>query len=200
MHQVGGANRFITQGMPSLIILFSVVVDCFLDARGVKSRPGRGLSSPVLQAVSLGLITLTLISGSPWMAWLRSNAPLLETDIWLARLGLQIGEATDGDVIVAAHAIGQISYYSDRRMVDLLGINDRVVAAGHPATSFRPGHNKWNYAYSISALRPDLVADEWGESNVYLADQPDYYQLENGIWLRKGGPRVDVEKLAQPYR
>jgi hypothetical protein len=39
----------------------------------------------------------------------------------------------------------------------MLGKNDRVVAHLASRTPFYPGHSKWDYAYSIGALRPDVV-------------------------------------------
>ena len=62
-------------------------------------------------------------------------------------------------------------------MIDLLGKNDRHIArllARLPAGAkpfFVPGHIKWDYAYSIGTLRPDVVAQLWWsprEADPYL--------------------------------
>ncbi len=71
---------------------------------------------------------------------------------------------------------------------------------GLPVTSFRPGHNKWNYEYSIMILQPDLVADEWGQLSIFLEDKHDYYRLKNGVWVRKNNTKVNVQGLGQTYR
>ena len=63
-------------------------------------------------------------------------------------------------------------YYSKRGGIDLLGKNDkhvanlepnRTVAPGVWNSTFYPGHNKWNYNYSIGILKPDMVAQYWGD-------------------------------------
>ena len=99
---------------------------------------------------------------------MTGNIPLLSSDIWRAKLGLHINKNTRANAVIAVHAAGQIPYYSNRNTIDLLGKNDSYVAKLPPTTKFRPGHNKWNYPYSIGKLQPDLIADEWGKSRHYL--------------------------------
>jgi len=200
--QVDAANRFITQGMPSVIILFSIVIERFVHSLGLtidfRNNQSRRLSKALVIGISLA--TLVLISGEPWFKWGVHNAPLLDADIWRAKLGVHIKNNTDESVIIATHASGQIPYYSNRQTIDLLGKNDIVVAKGSPATSFRPGHNKWDYEYSIMILRPDLIADEGGYLAKYLAEKPGYYRLENGVWIRNDTISINIEGLSRSYR
>jgi hypothetical protein len=50
-------------------------------------------------------------------------------------------------------------------MIDMFGKSDRTIAQLPPATDpatgapyeFIPGHNKWDYNYSIGQLEPDVV-------------------------------------------
>ncbi len=200
--QVEAANRFITQGMPSMIILFSIVIDRFLQTLEPKNDTKHlySISSSAMLAFGIGLATVIIISGANWFKWTIHNAPLLDADIWRTQLGIHIRDNTDENAVIAVHAAGQIPYYSNRQTVDLLGKSDPVVAMGLPATSFRPGHNKWNYEYSIMTLQPDLIADEWGKLSVFLADKPDYYRLTNGIWVRKGSIHFNIQGLEQQYR
>ena len=44
-----------------------------------------------------------------------------------------------------------------------LGLNDRVIAQGLGAAEFYPGHNKWDYEYSLGQLKPDVVADNFDQ-------------------------------------
>ncbi|MGD0708076.1 MAG: hypothetical protein ABSA51_06440 [Anaerolineaceae bacterium] len=201
--QVEAANRFITQGMPSVIILFSIIIDCFLQAIKVKNgtKHKYSLSSTLVLASGISLAAIVIMSGAPWFKWMLYNAPLLNDDISGTELGIHIRDNTDQNVVIAVHSAGQIPYYSNRRTIDLLGVNDPVIAKGPPATSlFRPGHNKWNYEYSIMTLKPDLVADEWGQLAEFLADKPDWYRLANGIWIRKDSTHINIEGLEQEYR
>ena len=42
-------------------------------------------------------------------------------------------------------------------MLDLLGKNDTFIATSTPHGDFFPGHNKWDYNYSIGELQPDVI-------------------------------------------
>jgi len=200
--QVEAANRFITQGMPALIILFSIAITRFTSdilSRREFSKKHNSLFSPTL-AITISLATLLVISGKPWFKWTVHNAPLLDTDIWRTKLGVHIGKNTLDDATIAVHAAGQIPYYSNRNTIDLLGKNDPFVAKGSPASAFRPGHNKWNYEYSILILKPDLIADEWGTLRSFLSNNDEYRRLENGIHIRVNSSLNINDGLALDYR
>ncbi len=93
-----------------------------------------------------------------------------DTDVELeTRIGQLLNRGTAADARIAVTSAGTTAYYARRPMVDLLGKNDRRIATGPPAVidpadpvlerfrTFYPGHNKWNYDYSIGELRPDVV-------------------------------------------
>jgi len=101
--------------------------------------------------------------------------------------------------------VGTIGYYSERRIVDLLGKCDRHVARlpmrrairQNPLTYFLPGHLKWDYAWSIGELKPDLVAQLWEypeKARPYLSDYVVMTTTVGGEPLqmaaRRGSPRV----------
>lgn len=161
--EVNAANRFITQGMPALIIIFGLTLDCLItDVSAGRAQPCA--PGPFKQAAlswALGLATLIVISGQPWANWAVDNAPLLKADIRRVKVGLAIAANTATNATIAVHAAGQIPYFSGRTAIDLLGLNDAVVAKGPITGPFYPGHDKWNYDYSILQLKPDLVADNW---------------------------------------
>ena len=58
---------------------------------------------------------------------------------------------------MADFGAGATPYFCDRPFLDLLGKSDRHIARLPPAGPFLPGHNKWDYRYSIGELRPDVV-------------------------------------------
>jgi arabinofuranosyltransferase len=196
--EVNAANRFITQGMPALIILLSLALDRLLR------NPRRKLAGrPAIYAVAvtaLGLVALAVMSGGPWQTWVRNNAPLLQADIRRTRLGLFIAKNTAPEAVIAVHAAGQIPYYSGRTTIDLLGLNDPVIAKGPVSGPFYPGHDKWNYEYSIQQLQPDLIADNWIKLAAFMKGQAEYRRLDNGIYVRKDSVLVDAQSLSQEYR
>jgi len=97
------------------------------------------------------------------------------------------------------HAAGQIPYFSRRRTIDLLGLNDAVVAHGPRSAAFYPGHDKWNYAYSIAKLQPDLIADNWIRLADYMKGRVDYRKLENGMYVRVDTVLVDETELLRAF-
>ncbi len=199
--EVDAANRFITQGMPALIILFSLAADYVLSDVITARRPAIQ-SKPLIQtAISIGVAvsTLLVISGQPWVNWEIDNAPLLKADIRRVKLGLALAEYTSPQATIAVHAAGQIPYYSERRTIDLLGLNDPVIAKGPVTGPFYPGHDKWNYEYSILQLKPDLIADNWVKLGDFMRDQNEYQQLDNGIYVRKDSTLIDVEELSKNF-
>jgi hypothetical protein len=139
--------------------------------------------------------------GQAWLSWVWLNAPMIEFDWRKARLGLLIREGTAGDAIVAVHAAGHMPYFSDRIAIDILGKNDSVVAHGKSSARFYPGHNKWDYAYSIKRCRPDVLADEWGEANSWMNAHAikEYMRLPNGIWISRKSSKVNIPKLSKNY-
>jgi arabinofuranosyltransferase len=202
------ANRFIAQGMPALFILFALAVDGFLREPSISTPASRkkkpeaptGLSArQTLLACSIGIGALVVVSGEPWFTWVLSNAPMLRTDVQRVRLGLHIQAHTDPGAVVAVHAAGQIPYFADRTVVDLLGKNDPIIAKGPPATGFAPGHNKWNYEYSILQLQPDVIADNFHRLGAFLEDIPTYARLPSGIYVRTDSRLVDVDGLSTDY-
>lgn len=199
---VDSANRFITQGMPVLFVLFALVMDRFLRHPLALWASARARA---FLAFAIGLGALLVVSGEPWAVWTLSNAPMLRTDIQRAKLGLHIQQSTDADAVIAVHAAGQIPYFSERATIDLLGKSDAYIAKGPPATAFVPGHNKWNYAYSILELRPDVIADNFNKLAAFMEDHPEgdlpeYVRLPNGIYVRVDTTRVDVKKLGADYK
>ena len=193
---VDSANRFITQGMPALFILFALSMDRLLRPLALweRARVRMGV------ALAIGLGALLIVSGEPWATWTLVNAPMLRTDIQRVRLGLHIQESTSADAVIAVHAAGQIPYFSERTALDLLGKSDAFIAKGPPSTDFAPGHNKWNYAYSILELKPDVIADNFNKLAAFMADHPEYLRLPNGIYVRVDTTRVDVAKLGLDYK
>lgn len=182
------ANRFTAQGMTGLIILFCLALERFLE--NVKaSQPG-----PVF-AVVVGIGVLVVMSGEPWEKWMINNAPMHRTDIQRVQLGLRIQSNTDPAAVIAVHAAGQIPYYSQRTTIDLLGKSDPLIAKGPPAATFMPGHNKWNYDYSIGVLKPDVIADNFFKLRSFMETNTDYQRLPNGIYVRKDSTLVDFAGL-----
>jgi hypothetical protein len=85
-------------------------------------------------------------------------------DLLLTNMNLFVTESvetmrdtTKPDARIATIWAGVPAYYSGRVMLDLLGKNDTYIATSTPHGEFFPGHNKWDYDYSIGTLQPDVI-------------------------------------------
>ena len=114
-------------------------------------------------AVVLTAACIVAVNGLALALWGTHNAFYVDDDAWAARYGLALRAATPDDAAIAVTWAGAIPYFSHRTTVDLLGKSDRVVARlpRQAAAGFDPGHDKWDYAYSIGRFRPDVVAQLW---------------------------------------
>ena len=83
--------------------------------------------------------------------------------------------------------------------IDLLGLNSPVIAKAPPAGPFYPGHDKWNYDYSIVQRRPDLIADNWIRLGEFMMDKNEYRELDNGMYVRRDTTLVDVQALLEAF-
>ncbi len=198
--ETNAANRFITQGMPALIILFSWMTSRILSDLKT-AQPQSALSNPKMNpAIPLALSILLLISGEAWINYAIDNAPLLKADIRRVKLGLLIAENTSPKAIIAVHAAGQIPYFSERTAIDLLGLNDPAVAKSAGHGEFYPGHNKWDYEYSITQLQPDLIADNFAPLADFMRGNKQYTKLDNGIYIRSDSELINVDGISDNYR
>jgi len=73
-------------------------------------------------------------------------------------LGLTLREVTPEDAVVADMWAGSVFYFSERKGIDLLGKMDRHIARiDTVAGSNAPGHNKYDFSYSLGELKPDFL-------------------------------------------
>lgn len=173
---VGGANRFLASVMPIFFILFAHTLGCLQDlvlSTQKKKKRWTSLAAGVfLVAFSVfGLFSFnTLLVNDGIAKWTLIEKPVFTESVErYAQMGLALRKVTTEDATIAVVTAGNIPYFSERFSIDLLGKNDPVIARGpvhinsslfEPGT-YRPGHNKWDYSYSIGALQPDVVAQLW---------------------------------------
>jgi arabinofuranosyltransferase len=103
-------------------------------------------------------------------------------------LGLMIRENTDEDASAAHFWAGATAYFSERRGIDFLGKCDRHVARLDGAHGLiRPGHNKFDFHYSLG-LEPDVI----------VSAIPGYAGAAQIDAIRKGPYRVFTELYEEP--
>ena len=145
-----GHGRFIAPLLP-LMYLSGVAGFAVL----LRRLPFDVRQSGVAAGVFLAVAGLMLLRGS--------NNPYLPEERYNAEdrrmLGEWLSERTPPDYTIAAFAIGTLGYYSDRDMLDLLGLND--VTIGHTDIpnfgSGIAGHEKFNPTYVYEEVRPEII-------------------------------------------
>jgi hypothetical protein len=109
-------------------------------------------------AVRLTLVVLGLVS-TPLIAFNYTDYLMYDKDdAGNVRLGLLIKQNTPATARVADFWAGTIFYYSERYAIDFLGKSDSHIAHLPVVSSGqKPGHNKFDFDYSLGVLKPDLV-------------------------------------------
>jgi hypothetical protein len=144
-----------------------------------------------------------LASGQAFVTWSVNTGLHVEDDNTMAIYGAQLRATTAPTATIAVVWAGAAPYIDDRPAVDLLGKSDAHVAreSMRPGLVFYPGHTKWDYAWSIGHLQPDLVAGlvrptpadlqairGWGYDELI----PGFA----GVWVRQSSTLVDRRRLA----
>lgn len=212
------ANRFIAFAMPLLFVVLNAVFNAVLAAwRREGGEEGSGRRFAVAAATALAL----LLANGLWLSdkadanW--RNLTVTERPRVVARHQRVVAQLRSfrklvrpGATVAVAWA-GIPAYFTDYKMIDILGYNDRVVARMPPAVplteddykAFRPGHVKWNQARLLQEQRPDAFFQTWGirrgMSRIAEALPKHGYRQVKGFWVREDSPYV-VERKRKPKR
>jgi hypothetical protein len=114
------------------------------------------LPTPAVHRLAIGALCLLSVPSLVWAyPSLLSPSSLESGDV---QIGLYLKENTPPDAVVADTAAGSVFYFSRRTGVDLLGKMDPYIARQAPASNgMLPGHNKFDYSYSLDERQPDYV-------------------------------------------
>lgn len=222
----GGANRYIAVVMPLFFLLFSFGITTALAWLHEKIRDRSEMS--FLNPAALILIVLSSLYfnssyGPTALAeWMLIKRPLnVEDNNNMLRIGLFLKKLTTEKAKIAVVWAGNTPYFSDRFSIDLLGKSDKKIAREEmkiPAThqrledaniplpasiykfiAFYPGHLKWNYAYSIGELKPDVIVQLYRspeEAAKYLSGQYKLIQVQNfPLYFRLNSPNINWQML-----
>jgi hypothetical protein len=150
-------------------------------------------------AALAGLLLIAFANGRSVAEWALHGGLHVRDDEIMVRKALAIRAALPPEARVAVIWAGAIPYFSRRPAIDLFGKSDPVIAHLAPGPVFLPGHDKWDFGYSIGELRPELVVlsyyitrrdrhqlDEWGYDNVV------------GYYVRRGA-EIDRRELRAPW-
>ncbi len=134
--------RFFVPVLPLLMIL------AFRGIQDFVAQQSRRLAIDALCLVTMPLFVLYYPS-------MLTPSPM---EVGNLKIGLVLKENTPITSRVADTWAGSVFYFSERYGIDLLGKSDRYIARlpAAPGANW-PGHNKFDYDYSLGALKPDCI-------------------------------------------
>lgn len=204
------ANRYIAFVMPQLFVLLNAVLNEGLDAwsrrRGVRSPTlgSRQIAAAVTVAAFL-IVNGLVLSGKRednWSNLLVIERPPAVVGGWAVLDQILILQRRVGPgARVASAWAGIPAYFTDYRMIDVLGYNDRRIARMVSQVEltednyilFRPGHNKFSLGL-VLRRKPDAIfqlrtAASTPELQARRMTHAGYRKLD-GVWLRKDSPKI----------
>lgn len=211
----GGANRFISTALPLWFALFGVTLS------SLRKSIETGLRLTAWKVAASHVVALILVAFSLWNAnflladyrsidkWLLNRKPnYIESHEKYIRTALILERITLPGAKIAVTAAGTEPYYlPDRYFIDLLGKADKVIAR-EPIKSpvslagiaeVRPGHMKWDYAYSLGELKPDVIVQLWEEdyksAEKYLTEYEEVTIDGLPLYLRKDSPLIVWDQM-----
>lgn len=143
-------HRFILPILPALILLLLRSWRALETLGGTSARKFHIIALLVCAVASHGLAYYVHDGGS------RARSEVSLAQAW-AKTGLWLAQTTPEGTVIATTAIGAIGYFSERPLIDMLGLTDRTIAIeGRSYSDAAPGHGRYHTAYVISRS-PELV-------------------------------------------
>ena len=216
----GGANRYILIAMPLHFIGFSWAAVEWLK-RGANSLSTKGNEGKIFEIgwralfvilFAFSLLTFNALLGE-WKSIERWN--LARRPDYVAgndrnlQIAISLEKVTMPGASIAVVGAGTIPYLlPDRYAIDILGKADPFIAHQNVRTpmgipdipNMRPGHMKWDYAYTIGALKPDVIVSLWENTSDEAAPYMTEYDFRAiapkvKVFLRKDSPNINWELL-----
>jgi hypothetical protein len=212
------ANRYMAFVMPQLFVLLNAVLNEALEAwsrfRGTRRpTPVRRQAAALVTVVAFLFVNGLVLSAKQeenWSNLLITERPPAVLGDWSVLDQLLILQRWVGPgAMVASAWAGIPAYFTDYRMVDVLGYNDRRIARLDSQVElnednyrlFRPGHNKFSlglvlrrrpdalFQFRTAAMTPELLARRMARAG---------YRSIGEFWLRKDSPRIHWMKGTEP--
>jgi DDE superfamily endonuclease len=118
------------------------------------------LPTPRVHRLAIGVLCLLSVPSIVWTYPSLLVPSSMESGN--ARIGLYLKENTPPEAVVADSWAGSVFHFSRRPGVDLLGKTDPYIARQAPAYNGTiPGHNKFDYSYSLDERQPDYVVSSF---------------------------------------
>jgi arabinofuranosyltransferase len=199
------ANRYIVFTLPLLFVALNGLLNRALAASRAGETAGRAVAG---SAAVLGVLLVNgLWPGGTDEAWNlamgASRPPVVDAHQEVYGQLSRLDRVVKPGASVATAWAGIPAYFTDYKMVDILGYNDRETARHlsklpedeDHVENFRPGHDKWDLDRLLVQIRPDAFFQIWGPRllglNVAEVMTSHGYVRRLGVWLKQGSPFVN---------
>jgi arabinofuranosyltransferase len=212
----GGANRYIVIAMPLFFVmlawsaaeLLKKAAHSFSFARSAEI----GWQAAFIVGFVFSLLNFNALLGE-WKSIERWNFTRRPDYVAGSDHNLQIAlgleEITKPGASVAVVGAGTIPYLlPDRYAIDILGKADPYIAHQAVRTpmsivdipGMRPGHMKWDYAYTFGELKPDVIVSIWEGTSAEAAPYLENYEhvaLVPGVkvYILKDSPHINWDTV-----
>lgn len=199
-------NRFQCYVMPLVAVLFAGALDALLARRSARLPAAVVLGLALLVSADLnGLLVGPYREVRLGYVLLQGRPYNMEAHERVARDIHELAGQLPAETRVAVVWAGIPAYFSNFRMIDVMGYNDREIAHGlwsYPvpldmARLYVPGHMKHNLALTLREKTPDVLFQwwvTWGEAEARMLENLGYFRLQTGppitatagvMWLRE---------------
>ena len=199
-------NRFQCYVMPLVAVLFAGALDALLSLRSVRVPAAVALGLALLVSADLNGLLVGPYRDVRLGYFLLQGRPYnMEAHERVARDIHELAGQLPAETRVAVVWAGIPAYFSNFRMIDVMGYNDREIAHGpwsYPvplemARLYVPGHMKHNLALTLREKAPDVLFQwwvTWGEAETRMLESMGYQRLQTGppitatagvMWLRE---------------
>lgn len=200
------ANRYVCVGMPGFFILLAAGLGrLFQFSPGCPEENWRAPLSSRSAYFALLLISWLAVHGATTREGFNNfikQVTFRELPLHVADNAANVAAAewlkkvTPPTATFAVHWAGAFPYFSERTCIDLLGKNDRVIAHLPSRTpdpqAWIPGHDRWDYTWSIGRLKPDLIV---ATTPPQIFDQFGYHTVDTlrgvSILVSNGNANLD---------
>lgn len=202
------ANRYLCVVMPCFFILLALFFSRLVETEMISQERRGRYFRPFVFLILVFLAVWQIYAGNSKLDFSKSYKSLwgihFKDDALKVRRGLFIKEITTPQAKVGVIWGGAIPYFSERYSIDFLGKSDAVIAHGANRAwrweKFYPGHNKYDYKYSIGVLRPDVVDQIWDDYREAIPVLKQFYipfdAGEGGtVYLLKDSKNIIWEKI-----
>lgn len=202
------ADRFLAFVMPLLFVVLNAGLNTALGSRA-RRRVSAAATAAAVTAV-LWLLANGLVSpeSARWNWRLMAGVdppPLVDRHRQVLGQLASFERLVPSRATVATAWAGIPAFFTDYRMVDVLGYNDRYLAhrpSPRPLVPERyweliPGHTKWDVRYELEQVRPDAFFQIWGVRTLGRVEtvMTSYgYRKLGHFWVRANAPGLPASR------